>query len=207
MSRFWFPTLLLLTALGFCIWVYPQLPEQIPSAFANVNGSKAVVISSLLSWMFLSYFSFLVPFLLQPVRERLARIEKGLVHVLSGLMLIFLALLGGVVAYGLGYEFSLLVLVPLGVGITFVTAGNVLQQFKDSTKGGTLLTEASRDLWNRIRFFLSRSLFIGGFLLLLCALMPQSWLLLSFFLVLGIIILAVLIGSYTVYKKSYYRGC
>ncbi|QKG84632.1 hypothetical protein GXN76_09180 [Kroppenstedtia pulmonis] len=73
-------------------------------------------------------------------------------------------------------------------------------------EGGTPLTEASRDLWNRIRFFLSRSLFIGGFLLLLCALMPQPWLLLSFFLVLGIIILALLIGSYTVYKKSYIEG-
>ncbi|MFO1445218.1 hypothetical protein KDN24_18870 [Bacillus sp. Bva_UNVM-123] len=201
-----FATILVVVFIISSFLIYPQLPESIPNAFANYGAPssyapKLSVIFSFSIGILTAYLTMLIATRITKMKYK--RFQKGINGIFFIVIFVLSVVYAGVIVNGLHYNFNMLLLVPLCVGITFIVTGNEIQRFKAAEQNTMPLIAAHNDLWNKVRHFVARALFIGGVLILPCMLFPGKLLLILFLSILGILILTLFLGSYQIYKKHY----
>lgn len=201
-------TFFVMAVVGSSFWFYPMLPEQIPNGFADYGNpssfvSKEIVLISEVVSVIVVYITMIILSRVMQSKSIYKRFQKSMNDILMVVILIVSASYAGVIANGLGYEVNMLLLAPLGVGFAFIVIGNTIQRFKADTNTGIPLSDAHSDLWNKMRRFFSRALFVGGLLLIPCVLFPIKIMFVAFLIVLSLTVIVILLGSYIVYKKQY----
>ncbi len=201
-----FSTILVAVFVISSFLIYPMLPEKIPNAFANYGepssyASKFSVIISFSIGIFTIYLSMLSVSRITHIKYK--RFQKGINGIFFIIIFLLSVLYSGIIANGLNYNFNMLLLVPLCVGIALIVTGNEIQRFKAAEQNTVPLIAAHNELWNKVRHFVARALFIGGMLILPCMFFPEKLMLFIFLMILGLLIVTLLLGSYQIYKKHY----
>ncbi|MBS4190620.1 DUF1648 domain-containing protein [Bacillus sp. FJAT-49705] len=195
--------------VGFVIssfLIYPMLPDQIPNAFANYGepssySSKFSVMISFGIGIFTVYLTML--FVSRIIQSKYQRFQKGIEGIFLIIILLLSVVYSGIIVNGLELNFNMLPLVPLSVGLSLIVTGNEIQRYKANDHTAIPLINAHNDLWNKVRHFVAKGLFIGGLLMLPCVFFPVKSLLIIFLTILGLLIAILLLGSYQIYKKHY----
>ncbi|XXM71981.1 DUF1648 domain-containing protein [Lysinibacillus sphaericus] len=201
--------LLVVVAFGISIFFYKDLPNMLPSKFANVNGSPsafaqknlllfivpATMILSSLSLLFVTKFRF------HP--ELSKRLDKSLTTVSIVLNSVLLLLHSFLIYVGLGNNFNMLLLLPVIVGIVFVIIGNTLPRFKlESFAGTSSFQSATYQLWNKVSRVIAYTLFVSGIAMFFLIFLPKDLILGAFLILLISTLFISLILAYTRYSHS-----
>lgn len=140
---------------------------------------------------------------IDPKKERYTEFsrEYGMFKVT---IILFLAVLYVLTSFaGMGYAVKIDVVVPLMVGILFVTLGNYFDKIKSNWFFGirTPWTLSSESVWNKTHKLGSRLFVLGGIIIALGAFLPAILKFVSFLVVIGVLVIVPMIYSYVLYKK------
>lgn len=190
----WPLAVLVALTLLVAIWVYPQLPEQVPmhwnvkgqvdSYGSRFTGAFAIPLLNLAL-----YFLFIYLPQLDPRRENYAKFSE-VYRVLRYLFHVFLEVLYVVIILtALGYQVPVGRVVPGAVALLLVIIGNFMGRLRFNYFVGikTPWTLANEEVWRRTHRLSGYVWTISGLLALLSALLlPQDWIWLVFMpLILG----------------------
>lgn len=129
----------------------------------------------------------IISFFAIPKQSTFERYQKGLESIFFVLMLVLTIIHGGLVFYLLDSGFPILMLVPIGVGLVLIATANTLPRFQlETPPTSSEHTRSTHKVWNKGLRPFSRPLIIGGLVMLLCAFLPQSLILIGFLSVLAI---------------------
>ncbi len=145
---------------------------------------------------------FLLPYVLKGQND-FTRYQKGFDNIFVALSIILLSLHGGVLMASSGSNVNLLVFVPFSVGIVLITTANTLPRFLiEIDSSSTRFSQSTNHSWNRIVRPCSYPLMIGGFSMLLCMFIPESFMITSLFVVLIFTLIIAGIRSYKALTMS-----
>lgn len=172
--------LLALAGLAAAFFLYPLLPEQIPTHW-NADGSvtfgsrNTVFITAGTGLLFAVLFD-----LLPKIDPRRRNYEKfgSFYDLFCVLMEIFILVMNGIMvteALRPG-TLSVPMAVMLGVGILFVIVGNFMPKFKSNFYMGikTPWTLSSDEVWRKTHRLGGKCFFLSGLLFIICAFLPES---------------------------------
>ncbi len=209
MKRLALPVFLCLLPMVLGLYLYPQLPEQIPSHWSfdgTVDGymSKDGMVFGMP--LFMASMTVFVSFMLTQDPKR--RNQAGAMQVLSlwlcpvmGVLLVPLSLY-----IALGYDLPITVVVCGFVGVLLVIVGNYLPKSKQSYTVGIRLpwTLNSEENWNRTHRLAGKVWVIGGLALVVmaCFIGRVSWFSEIFMMILVSLSLIPTGYSYHLYRKG-----
>ncbi|MEI5907526.1 hypothetical protein WAK64_10695 [Bacillus spongiae] len=189
-------SLLTLISLGVSIYVFATNSVERTS-----YGSLEVFLFSIpFTLVIVNSNLFLLPKLIKPQEDYL-RFQKGIESIFLSLSLVLTALHLGLILLVMGIEINLILLVPLSVGIVFITTANTLPRFQlELLPSSSQLTKSTHQVWNIVLRPFSFPFFIGGILMLLCVFLPEQLILIGFFTILSCTLLISIYRSFRAYK-------
>ena len=115
---------------------------------------------------------------------------------------------GVIYATAFGMELDVIRLMPLLLGLTFLTIGNYMPKCKQNFTLGIKIkwTLENEENWNATHRFAGKAWVLGGLLLLLCTFLPTKLLVYVSFIVLIPIVFIPIIYSYIYYRKQLREG-
>lgn len=201
--------LIAVLAIGVSFYYYNELPNELPSKFANLEGNptqyapKNIVLFIMPFTMIISSLSLLSTSLFRKHSDVLKRFDKGIVNISLALNSVLFILHCTIIYISLGNQFNILLLLPIIVGIVFIITGNTLPRLQlKAFKNTNDIQQATYDLWNRVARTFSYALFFGGVLMLLSVFLPENLIILSFLIILFSTIIAAFLFSYIKYSRS-----
>jgi uncharacterized membrane protein len=209
LRRFWPGLLALLVAFALGLWLWGQLPEQVPVHW-NIRGEPDRWGSPATAVFLIPAIGFWLAVLLavlpklDPKRDSHAL--HGSAYRLTGnAILVFLAALHGVVlAASAGYPVRMDRVLPIGLGLLLAVIGNVLTQARQNWFFGirTPWTLSSERAWRETHRLGGRLMVLGGLFLVAIGIFVPS--LLPFGIVLGAVApaLVAVVYSYLVWKRD-----
>lgn len=195
-------------AFGLSFYFYKDLPSEMPSKFANLEGlpteyiSKNLMLFIIPFAMIVSSLSLAVPSFMRKQGENFRRIEKVLDSISIAVNIVLLVLHFGIIYSGLGNEINILLMLPFIVGIVFIVTGNLLPRVKVKDTQNKPLKHAYNGMWHLVSRTFSYALFFGGLTMIFSVLLPQDLILASFFVILGLTIVSAFFFSYIRYTRS-----
>lgn len=204
----WYIIILILASLAFGIYVYPQLPDKIPTHW-NIHGevdgwsSKAfgVYFFPLLNLFFYPLMIFLP--LIDPRRKNYTYFSKPY-KIIRIVLHIFLAAIYIVtLLVALGYPLRVDFIVRFSISLLFIIIGNYMGKFKHNYFVGikTPWTLANEEVWVKTHRFGAPLWVAVGFLGMVLSFFQQPWA--SYLTFGGILVIATVpvIYSYLLYRK------
>jgi len=200
------PVFLLALTFIASFYFYLHFPERIVTHW-NAAGQPNGYSSKAFAAFFFPFFNigiylllFFVPYI-DPKKSNYNKF-KNIYHIIKSALVVFLTVLYMlVVLNGLGYKMPINIAVPLSVAFLFIIIGVFLERIKPNWFIGirTPWTLSSDIVWQKTHKFGSKVFILGGFLMLLAAVLPQwfSWFIGLFILM----VLITIIYSYLLYRK------
>lgn len=168
--------LFVLAAFGVAAWLYPSLPEQIPTHWnaageiddysGKLWGVIVLPLAALFTWALMK----VIP-LISPKGFRTTEFQ-GVINVFQVAMVGFLSLIAVLVLFaGLGHDVYINNIVPLGVALLFIVIGNYMGKVRKNFFIGirTPWTLASDEVWSRTHRLAGRVFMVCGVLLAVSA--------------------------------------
>ena len=195
--------------MALAVFLYPQLPDQIPSHW-NINGdidawsSKNFAVSFFPALIIAVYALMSGLIFLDPMRKNIESfsfiyfwMKTGVVLFLSFIYIITLLV-------GMGYEINVARMIILGIAALFLLFGLVMPEIKKNYMVGIRLpwTLHSEKVWNKTHKFGGKLFIALGIIMAAAYFLPVVY---SFWILIGGIILmlvALVIYSYLEYKKE-----
>ncbi len=189
---------------GLIFW--NKLPDSITTHFgadgsADGFSGKAFVIFGLpLIMLAMHVFCLLFTLLDQKQREQ-SRKALNLVFWIIPVISVFANTV--IYSLALGKELDLELLAPIIIGVSFVLMGNYMPKIKQNRTLGIKLTWTVRneENWNLTHRLGGKVMVVGGFVIMLCALLPTEFFLTVMLVSLLAIALVPTLYSYSIYKK------
>ena len=173
------------------------LNSNTATAEAN-NRSIAVLLFSIPFTMCLVNSNLMVlPKILSSHNGSYTRYKKGIENIFLSVTTILFILHIGLTLLVVGVKVNLLYLIPVCIGIVFITAANTLPRFQLELNN----KNNANEIWNIIIRPFSLPLFIGGGVMLLCVFLPINLLLIGFFLTLFSTLFISIFYSYKAYQS------
>jgi uncharacterized membrane protein len=204
----WYLLLLILASLLAGLWLYPQLPDQMPSHW-NIHGevdgwsSKSFAV-----WFFplLNAGIYLMMILLPKVDPRKANYDRfaGAYSVVRSLLILFLTVIYGVTLLaGLGYALKVDTIIKFSVSLLILVFGNYMGKFKHNYFIGirTPWTLASEEVWRRTHRMAGPLWAGAGLLGMLLSFIQSTWAAIVLFGSYMIIAFIPLVYSYLVFRQ------
>ncbi|KKS65983.1 MAG: hypothetical protein UV40_C0017G0005 [Parcubacteria group bacterium GW2011_GWA1_42_7] len=203
------PIFIILAVMALAVFLYPQLPDQIPSHW-NINGdidawsSKNFAVSFFPALIIAVYALMSGLIFLDPMRKNIESfsfiyfwMKTGVVLFLSFIYIITLLV-------GMGYEINVARMIILGIAALFLLFGLVMPEIKKNYMVGIRLpwTLHSEKVWNKTHKFGGKLFIALGIIMAAAYFLPVVY---SFWILIGGIILmlvALVIYSYLEYKKE-----
>ena len=203
------PIFIVLAVMALAVFLYPQLPDQIPSHW-NINGdidawsSKNFAVSFFPALIIAVYALMSGLIFLDPMRKNIESfsfiyfwMKTGVVLFLSFIYIITLLV-------GMGYEINVARMIILGIAALFLLFGLVMPEIKKNYMVGIRLpwTLHSEKVWNKTHKFGGKLFIALGIIMAAAYFLPVVY---SFWILIGGIILmlvALVIYSYLEYKKE-----
>jgi len=198
--------LLVLTTIAVAAWLYPSLPDRIPThwnAAGEVDdysgkpwGVIVLPLAAVFSWALMK----IIP-LISPKGFRTTEFQ-GVINVFQVAMVGFLSLVAMLMLLaGLGHDVYINNIVPIGVGLLFIVIGNYMGKVRKNFFIGirTPWTLASDEVWARTHRLGGRVFMLCGVLLAAMAFLPRMPLVL-----IGSVVAAAFVPvvySYLLYRR------
>jgi hypothetical protein len=165
-------------------------------------GTKEVILFSIPFTMCLVNSNlFILPKLIK-LQGSYSRYKNGIDSIFLSLSLILFILHFSLILLTTGTEVNLLALIPVSVGIVFITTANSLPRFQlELNNTSSELTRSTHQLWNIVVRPFSLPLFIGGSVMILCVFLPGILMLVGFFSILLFTLLISIFLSYRAYQS------
>lgn len=195
---------LLITA----VWVYPHLPERIPSHW-NIHGEVDGYQSRLMGAIFtplmataLYWLMVLLP-IIDPKRDNYRRFAGAYTFLRWSLVMFFAVMYAATIMVALGYSIDIGMLVKAIISILFIIIGNFMGQFRHNYFVGikTPWTLANEEVWQRTHRFGGKIWVLCGLICLAMAFVNSTWSEIVFFTALIIIIIVPVVYSYLIFVK------
>ena len=195
--------------IGLILW--NKLPDKIPThwnAAGEVDGwsSKAFAVFGLPGFLFVVHWVCLLASSADPKKQN---IEGKVLHIVFWVCPV-ISVLGAVLMYGtaLGMQFAVEKIIPSLVGITFIIIGNYLPKCKQSYTMGIKLpwTLNDEDNWNRTHRLGGKLWVVCGFVLIVSMLLPSSFMMATFLVIISVAVLVPTVYSYLLYREKQKRG-
>jgi uncharacterized membrane protein len=189
-------------------FIYPHLPEQVPSHW-GFNGEVDSYTSRLLG-AFLSplltmalYLAMIMIPMIDPRRDNYSRF-KGAYRLMRWSLVLFM---GGLyvltILFTLGYDVNISLTVKAGVALLLAVIGNFMGQFRHNYFVGikTPWTLASEEVWLQTHRFGGRIWVVGGLVCLVLSPINALWA--NYVYLASIIFMALvpMVYSYLLYKR------
>jgi uncharacterized membrane protein len=203
------PIFIILAIMALAVFLYPQLPDQIPSHW-NINGDID-------AWSSKNFAVFFFPALiiavyalmsglvfLDPMRRNIESFSKTYFWMKTGIVTFLSFLYVATLLVGLGYEINVARMIVLGIAALFLLLGLAMPGIKKNYMIGIRLpwTLHSERVWDKTHKF-GGKLFIALAVIMAAAyflpLVYSFWILMA-----GIILMlaALVIYSYLEFKKE-----
>lgn len=200
---------LIILVLASAVYFYNNLPERVATHWnfaGEIDGwgsgkSQAIAIPLMVVGMYLLFL--LLPYL-DPKKERYEQFRK-VYHIFKTIILILLVITYFVIALnGLGYNIPVGFIIPGLVGLLFIIIGNYMAKIKMNWFVGirTPWTLSSEEVWNKTHRFGGKMFILAGLLMMAETIMPVSWRLPLFIVMLVILLFGTIGYSYIVYLKE-----
>lgn len=195
---------LLITA----VFVYPHLPDQVPSHW-NMQGEVDRYQSRLMGAIFAPLMSIglyllmiLMP-LTDPQRQNYQRFTGAYTFIRWGLVIFFAVLYAATIMVALGYLVDIGMVVKAIVSLLFIMIGNFMGQFRHNYFVGikTPWTLANEEIWRRTHRLGGRIWVLCGLICLAMAFINSTWSAIIYFTAIMIMILVPFIYSYLMFVR------
>lgn len=204
--------IILITGLA-SFYFFNNFPEQVPihwnmAGEVDNYGSRAMGAFLFPIIILGIYLLFLVLPLMDPKKKNYKQF-RGVYHLFKVMIISFMALIYFLASFSaLGFDFNIGFWVRLMVGILFVFIGNYLGKIKSNWFMGIRLpwTLSSEENWNKTHRFSGRIYILGGFLMMLMSLIPESFRIYLFFLIIFILVVLPIAYSFLFFKKEETKG-
>lgn len=202
MKKMMIPTLFTLAALAVSLFFYSDLPESMAIHFGfsqnpdnwATRGIGAFLLPALI--LFIG-FVIIVSFKFEKNGPNRERNEASLGSILTILSVTLFTVHCFIIAYNLGVIIPVAAFATLITGIVFILMGNVLPRLRQSSGKYPKLPE---HIHTKAARFQGRLMFILGFVFLLLALLPNSYIFPVFFILLSAFIIAIF-SSFFYYSR------
>lgn len=204
-----FPLLLIILTLVSAVYFYNNLPERIATHWnfagqVDAYGSgqaQAIVMPLVAVGMYLLFL--LLPYL-DPKKERYEQFSR-VYHIFKDMILAMFVIIFFIMGFnGLGYNLPVGIIIPILIGLLFIVIGNYMAKIKMNWFIGirTPWTMSSEEVWNKTHRFGGKMFILAGLLMMAETVLPLSWKL-PVFIVMLVILLGGTIGySYFAYLQE-----
>ena len=200
-------SLLILLPILFGVLNWNELPDTIPTHW-GIDGqpdgfsSKPVAVFIIPCFLFLLYWACM--FLESRIGSNAEQNKKAFEIVFWIVPVISVVVNGAVYLAALGIDANPTMFAPLILGFALMIIGNYMPKVKQNRTLGIKLkwTLNNEENWNATHRFAGKVWFFGGFLVIFCALLPESvapFVLLPFIFVL---VFLPMLYSYNYHKKQ-----
>ena len=203
----WPLLLLIALSLALGIYVYPMLPDQVPSHWnfsGEIDGYSSRTWGAFgLPLMILGFYVlFLVLPLIDPKKENYQKFTRTYLILKYTLTIFFFLLYLAIIGFSLGYPVNINRLVPVGIAVLFVVLGNYLSTVRHNYFMGikTPWTLASEEVWTKTHRLGGKMWVFSGLVGLFAQLLFPAW---GSKLMLVLVIGSALLAS--VYSWWYYQ--
>jgi len=176
----WLSVLLIIAVIITAIYIYPLLPEKVPSHW-GVNGqidgwtSPLGHVLMFPGMMIGMYLMFLILPHIEPRRQHFIE-SWGFYQVIRNFMMIFFSLMYGITTYAAVTTNPVAIdkIIPMAIGVLFLFMGNYLTQVKSNFFMGIRTPWAldSEENWRKTHRLGAYTFAIGGVLFLLSPFIP-----------------------------------
>jgi len=208
MKKWILPIGIIAAALIISVLSYGRMPDQIPihwNAYSEVDRYASKLVGLFLMPAIMAGVLLLLKIapIIDPKRANLQKNIRDVDTVNVITLLVMLVVHCATILSSLGVEINMAVLAPIIAGTLFVFLGNLLPRFKHNYSFGirTPWTLANEQVWRRSNLIGGRIMFFGGLLMILCAFLPTTWMLVGFFLILAITVITPLVVSFMYFRK------
>lgn len=188
---------------------YSHLPEQIPIHFdiaGNVDnyGGKIYIFMEPFIILFMIIIAEVAKNI-DPKKSAYNKFNKQyyLIFLLISILMLFVQL------YTLAYSFNIKILnisilMPFLVGLLFTFIGNMMPKFKQNFYAGirTSWTLSDEEVWFKTHRFGGKVWFIGGIIMMISSILPNSLKMWIFFGAVAVLTIAPMVYSYVIYKNK-----
>ncbi|MFA5155547.1 MAG: DUF1648 domain-containing protein [Patescibacteria group bacterium] len=205
----WLAWLLIVLSAVIAVYFYQHFPDRVPTHWdfsGQVDGySSRAVGAFIMPLMMLGlYLLFLFIPYLDPRREQYAAFA-GTYHQFKNLLVAFffvISILTGL--SGLGYAVNIGFLIPVLIGLLFILIGSLLHRVKMNWFMGirTPWTMSSETVWDKTHALSGRVFMLSGLLIAATALVANPWKLILFIAAIAILVLALPVYSYVLFRQE-----
>ncbi|WP_066498565.1 SdpI family protein [Abyssisolibacter fermentans] len=199
--------ILILLSIVCTAFVYSYIPNEVPSHW-NIKGaideyqSKEFVFFTASLPLLLYVFMIIIP-KIDPKKKSYMKHKKAYRIFIYALILFFIVIHWLTIGVSLDYNLNISSYIKIGVGLLFIILGNYMGQLRHNYTFGikTPWTLASEKVWKKTHKAGGYGFIISGLIFILTAIFNNE---MSFYIALGsllIIVLALTIYSYLLYKK------
>lgn len=203
------PLALLILTVFASIFFYNNLPERIATHWnfaGQVDGwgsgqAQAIFFPLLIVGMYILFL--LIPYL-DPKKERYEQFNK-IYHIFKSIILALIVVIYLVVGLnGLGYNLPVGVIIPGLIGLLFIVIGNYMGKIKMNWFMGirTPWTLSSEEVWNKTHRFGGKMFILAGLLMIAEIVLPMSWKLPVFIIMITALLFGTMGYSYLVYLRE-----
>jgi len=194
---------------GLASLFYPRLPDQVISKF-DLHGNPTRTMVKWAFWLLYGGMSLILPIViklarnLDPRKANYALFESTFQLSRWAVVLFIHFIFGFGIAYNLGYQVSMNMVVSVGIGIFWIIMGNVMGRIRFTYYMGirTPWTLASEEVWRKTHRFGGKCWFVGGLVMIIAAFFPAAYFLVTFIPVLLLSTIIPTIYSYMLYRKG-----
>lgn len=207
--RKWIPLLIVIAGLVASAIVYPDLPERMPTHWNMAGevdgwtrrawGAWMIPIVIALMWALMRWLPTI-----DPRGKNYMKFGGAFEGIMISVMLFMLVLHLITLRAALGYPVAMERVLPVGVGVLFVTIGNLLPRARPNWFVGirTPWTLSSDRVWEKTHRVGGRLFVLGGILIALSTLFGTTWSRAVFIAVVAICSLGAVIYSYMEWRKE-----
>ena len=200
--------LLTVVSLLLSLTVFSSLPEQIPAHW-NVHGTVDRFAPKLTVFIFPGII-FLITILFQfmrrtdPNSDNYDKFQREYHRYTFVIGLVFFAVQIMTIAAAFRMDFNVNLIFCLGIGSLFIFIGNLLPKTKHNYFIGirTTWTLADEQNWFRTHRIAGKIWVLGGLIVALTALAPESFQVPVFLTVLAVMVVTPFVYSYTEFRKK-----
>jgi uncharacterized membrane protein len=180
--RKWIPAVLVAASFGLSAAAWSRLPERVPIHWnfrgevdrwgGRLEGAFLLPIIALALWLVLPRLP-----LIDPRRASFDKFRDSYELIIAATIGFLFAVHCAVIATALGHPVPMGRLVPVGVGLLFITIGNVLPRTRPNWWMGvrTPWTLSNDRVWQRTHRVSGWLMVAAGIVILLSAFLPASW--------------------------------
>jgi len=201
LKKDWPLLLLILFSIVLGIYVYPMLPDQVPTHW-NFNGeidgysSKTFGAIGLPLIILGTYILFLVLPIIDPKKENYQKFTRTYLILKYVLVIFFFLLYIATIGVSLGYPVNINRIVPMGIAILFLLLGNYLSTVRHNYFMGirTPWTLANEQVWTKTHRIGGKLWVFSGMIGLIAQIVFPDW---------GSKLMMVLIIGSTIFITAY----